>query len=411
MEPCPKCGAQNSVLRTTCYQCGEALPFGGAPRGPTQGPEGPREREAVASPQPRLDMAMGSVVHGSLPHVRAAAVFFRQFTGLVQAGFTVALALDHLTNSGPGRYRAAVREMSVHTAAGGRLSDAMRAHPSLFFPWQVGLVGAGEAGGFLPEVLNQIAASLESEYRMRLEIVWRTSYLVFVHLPVILLLLPLALALTHPPPGGGNWTLPRLGQAYAYWFPRSTLPAAAILVGLAVCWQFAMQVPGFRAVVQRIGLELPLVGHLSRMAAMTRFTEMLGALWRAGVSPATAVEVAAGACGNIALGRRLMAAAAGLRRGEPLTEALARTGMLPDDLVQLMRTGEVSGNLAESVGHVAGYYRGDLDRSLRTLPKVVAFAAWAVLLVVGLALVWAFFQIYVHYRWEVPLSEIERGVP
>jgi len=350
-------------------------------------------------------------VPGGLRRVRDAAIFFRQFTGLVQGGFTVVLALEHAASQGPWRYRAAARAMSRHTSAGGRLSDAMEAHPHLFHAWQIGLVGAGETGGLLPQVLDQIATALESEYRMRLEILMRIWPLFVAYIPVVLLLLPLAVAFAGGPLGGGDWTPERLVGAYLYWLPRSSLPALAAFIGLVMWWQFSSQAPGFRAAVQRIGMRLPLIGALSRNAAMTRFTEALGALWRAGVSAPQALDVSAQACGNAVLAERLMAAVPALERGLPLTDALATAGLLPEHLMQLMRAGEVSGTMPDSIEHVAKYYRADLDRSLRSLPRLVAFLAWLALLPVILWVIWTLFQTYVHFRFTAPLDELERSVP
>jgi len=421
MEPCPQCGAQNSVLRTTCYQCGAALTRDRAAGGPTPAvpstqaapgaPQGGQPSGAAPAAGRRPGTAALSVVPGGLRRVRDSAVFFRQFTGLVQAGFTVVLALEHAASQGPWRYRAAARAMSRHTSAGGKLSDAMEAHPHLFHAWQIGLVSAGETGGLLPQVLDQIATALESEYRMRLEILVRLRPLFVAYIPVVLLLLPLALAFTSGPPGGGNWTRLGLVQAYAYWLPRSSLPALAALIGLVMWWQFSSQAPGFRAAVQRIGMRLPLIGALSRNAAMTRFTETLSALWQAGVSAPQALDVSAQACGNVVLAGRLMAAAPALERGLPLTDALRRAGGLPDHLMQLLRAGEVSGTMPDSIEHMAKYYRADLERSLRSLPRLVAFLAWLALLPVILWVIWTLFQTYVHFRFTAPLDELERSVP
>lgn len=396
MAPCPLCGEMNSVRRAMCFKCGQSL----AP------PEAP-------SPSPRRAVSPtaggANLLYGSLPRVRAAALFFRQFHSLSKAGIPPVGALSQLSRQGTRAFRLAAAEMAAHAASGGRLSDVMADFPNLFLAWQTGLVRAAETGGFLPEALDHIASALEDELRMRLGIMSRVWYLYFL-VALLLLLLPLALAFRGAQPEGG-WTPQALLETWTFGLRRASLPVLLGIIAASLFWQFGSRLPSFRAIQQRIALRLPIFGPFSRAAAMARFAETLASLWQAGVPANTAVEVAAAACGNYVLAPRLAGAALAMQRGRPATSALADTGVLPPDMLGLIHSGEVSGSTAESISRVARYYRSELENMLHRMPRLVFLMAWVVVLPFALWIWYVLFRAYVHFRFEAPFEELHRSMP
>jgi type II secretory pathway component PulF len=390
MAPCPSCGAPNSVKRTFCYQCGNTL--------------------AAIEEEPRLDLSLAGVspFYGSFRRVRDAGIFFRKLHNLVQAGFPLVSAFSELAAQGPARYREAALKLQDLAARGERVSDGMQLFPTLFLPWQVGLVRAGEAGGALPDVLDQIAFNLEMEYNLRLRIISNTWYFYVFVIPGLLVVSPAALALLSGEPQGG-WTPVQLLQRYLQYGLRVIWPAAGFILLASLLWQIAARLPSWQLAHQEIVLRLPVFGKAARTAALARFTSSLAALWRAGVPVSEAVRTAAIASGNRVLVRRIEPMLGPLLRGERVSDALAGTGLFASHDLQLLRTGEVSGNLPDAMRRVAAFYSEELSRWTERLPHIVYIVAFVVYAAVVLWLISIFFKTYIHFAVEKPLQLIEEG--
>jgi len=390
MAPCPSCGTPNSVKRTFCYQCRKPLP--------------------ASEEKPRLDLSFAatSPFFGSFRRVGDGAFFFRKLHDLVQAGFSLVSAFSELAAQGALRYREAALKLRDLASRGERISDGMELFPTLFLPWQVGLVRAGESGGALPDVLDQIASTLETEYRLRLNIIANTWYFYIFVIPGLLLVAPAALAVLSGEPQGG-WTPAYLLHRYLQYGFRVIWPAAGALLLASLLWQIGARLPSWQLAHQRIVRCLPLFGRGARTAALARFTSSLAALWRAGAPISEAVRTSATASGSIVLARGIEPVIERLLRGEGVSDAFARTGLFSRQDLQLLRAGEMSGNMPDAMRRVAAFYSDELSRWTQALPRIIYLIAFVVYAAVAVWLISIFLMTYIHYAIEKPLQMIEEG--
>jgi type IV pilus assembly protein PilC len=404
MAPCPSCGTPNSVKRTFCYQCGKPLPAGA----PTD--QGHSGRKPRGEDKPRLDLSLGGIspFFGSFRRVRDAAIFFRKLHDLVRAGLPLVSAFSELAGQGALHYREAALKLRDFASRGERISDGMQLFPALFLPWQVGLVRAGESGGALPEVLEQIASTLETEYKLRLNIIANTWYFYIFVIPGLLLVAPAALAVLSGEPQGG-WTPAYLLHRYLQYGSRVIWPAAGAVIVASLLWQIGARLPSWQLAHQRIVLLLPLFGRGARTAALARFTSSLAALWRAGAPISEAVRTSAAASGSRVLARRIEPVLERLLRGEGFADTFARTGLFSRHDLQLLRVGEMSGNMPDAMRRVAAFYSDEASRWAHTLPRIIYLIAFIVYAAVAVWLISIFLRIYIHYAIEKPLQMIDQG--
>jgi len=412
MTACPHCGAQNSVRRTECFQCQASLaatttgpgPHMDRPRGwvsePTAAAQpavtptpAARVRRITARPQGLLTRLPGAV--GPLKRVRRSSTFFRQFHSLINAGIPIHQALMELSGRAPANYQRACDEMARAAAAGNPLSEAMARYPGLFLQWHVGLVRGAEAGGFLPQALDEIATALELEYEFRAAVLLQVFYYVFFLLPMILLVLPVAIILPHEPRDG--WTAPGLIDAYLHTFATISVPIGLGLVAAYAALLLTSGLPAVQRVRQRIVFAIPLAGRIARLAALSRFTRLLGLLLGAGLPVGAAVEEAAAATGNRAFIDRLSRVARALREGTPLAAALAQARLFDADALRLTDTGQLTGDMPGALARIAGYYQTELETRLRIMPRVIQLLAFLVIGGTAVFLIITLFRIYVGY--------------
>jgi len=327
-------------------------------------------------------------------------VFFRELHALLQSGIALSAACRELTRRAPALLRGVAAEMAAAAEGGKPVSSVMAAHRSLFYPWHTGIVRAAESGGFLPEAFDQIAHAYEVEWETRSALRLRLFFYVFLGLPAVLVSLPALLMLTEPIPVQG-WNTELALQSIAGYFRTVSIPIAVGLVALVLVWQVLTATFWFQTIQQRLVLLLPVVGRLARAAALDRYLATLGLMLRGGMALGQAAEEAALAAGSVTLSPKLLAIVPSLRDGVPLAQALAETGLLDSDMLNLAATGEASGELPDMLVRAAGYYRAETDAKRKMLLRIaqVAFGVlW--LSAAGALLLWGY-RVYFDFAFRV----------
>ena len=314
--------------------------------------------------------------------------FTRQLANLLAAGVPLSRALNILSReasrSAAQRLWAVVHDQ---VAGGMSLADALAQHPRSFSLVYVAMVRAGETGGFLDLVLEQIATFRSREQDLKGKV---TSALVYPAILSVLAAGILIFLLTY--------FIPRFSQMFAEFggslpgLTKAIVSASGVLVdywfGLVLVLAlivFAVQrlranAEGRRA-MERLTLRLPMVGKIVSRFALVRFCRMLGTLVGAGVPLIAALRVAKEAIGNQVLADTVMEAIEHVQRGATLARSLENCRLLfPASVVEMVSVAEESGNLDKELVRLAAAYEQELDRRLKMM---VALAEPALLFVMA----------------------------
>ena len=322
--------------------------------------------------------------------VSQAAVegFTRQLANLLTAGVSLSRALKLLTREAT-QSAARAQWSAIHedVVGGMSLGDALKKWPRSFPPVYVAMVRAGETGGFLELVLNQIAdfRSRERDLKSKVKaaMVYPIVLAVFATTVLIFLL---------------TYFIPRFSAIFAEfggalpWLTRVIVAMSdvvlnygfvvaifAVLIVLAV--KRLMTSNAGRRAIERLLLGLPAVGRIVAHFALVRFCRMLGTLLGAGVPLVLALRVAREAIGNQSLADTVTHAVGEVQRGASLSRSLAASKQLfPAAVVEMVAVAEESGQLDKELIRVAGAYEAELDRRLRIL---VALAEPALLFIMA----------------------------
>ncbi len=314
--------------------------------------------------------------------------FTRQLANLLAAGIPLSRALNILSREA-AKPAASKLWATVHDQVSGgmALADALGQHPRAFPPVYVAMVRAGETGGFLDVVLDQIATFRAQEQELKNKV---TSAMLY---PVILSVLAtgiLVFLLAYFIPkfsqmfaeyGGSLPALTKMIVAAShavvqYWF---ALVLAVVLVIFGIKRMTGSEEG--RRIQQRIMLRLPLTGRAVARFALVRFCRMLGTLVGAGVPLVAALRVAKEAIGNQVLADTVDSAIDDVQRGTPLARSLERCKELfPQSVIEMVSVAEESGRLDKELIRLATAYEQELDRYLKML---VAMAEPALLFVMA----------------------------
>jgi type II secretory pathway component PulF len=321
---------------------------------------------------------------GSSPRVLRVSkseveAFTRQLANLLAAGVPLSRALNILSREAArpaaGRLWAVVHDQ---VAGGASLADALAQHPRVFPPVYVAMVRAGETGGFLDLVLDQIATFRSREQDLKGKV---TSALIYPMILSILAVGILTFLLIYFIPhfktmfsefGGSLPTLTKAivavsGVVARYWF---ALVFAIILAVFGV--RRALASEEGRRVLERLMLRLPLFGQAAARFALVRFCRMLGTLIEAGVPLVAGLRVAKEAIGNQVLADTVDSAIDDVQRGTPLARSLESCRVLfPASVIEMVSVAEESGRLDKELTRLAGAYEQELDRHLKMIVALV----------------------------------------
>ena len=118
----------------------------------------------------------------------------RQFATMIDSGLSLLKALSILQEQTPNpELRRVLGEIGSDIEAGASLSSSLAKHPNVFPPLFVNMCRAGEVGGFLDEVLGQIADNYEAEVKLHSKVKSAMTYPVIVFIMAILAVLGMLL--------------------------------------------------------------------------------------------------------------------------------------------------------------------------------------------------------------------------
>lgn len=333
---------------------------------------------------------------------RALLAFFRAFSVLIRAGVSLRRALSvTVTHCSEKRLREALRAVLADVEYGSSLSSALARRPRDFSALQSAMIGAGEAGGVLDDVLERIADVLEHEHAVRKKVQTALVYpavvagaaailILFLIVHVVPMFASLFARFTVPLPWPTRLLL-ELGTTLAS--IKSIPILVTAIAGLAAVSRL-IRPKGIES-LDRLRLKIPLIGVLLRYGALARLTRMLGVLLRSGVSVLTAIDVVAPVSGSRTYERGLRRVGDALRRGEGIHAAFQRNLSCDPLTLALIGVGEESGALDAMLIAAANYLDVEVEATLATLASILEPALIGVVgLIVGLIVFSIFLPLY-----------------
>ncbi|MCK5001160.1 MAG: type II secretion system F family protein [Anaerohalosphaera sp.] len=299
--------------------------------------------------------------------------FTRELSNLLAAGVSLSRALQILSRE---TSKPVVKKQwtAIHdqVVGGTSLADSLAQWPKLFPSVYVAMVRAGETGGFLELVLEQIADFRSREQDLKGKV---TAALVYPIVLAVLAAFILLFLLIYFIPRfssifaefGG--TLPGLTQGIVkvssfvmdYWI----LLAGAVLLAVFGIKSYLSR-PGGRLAFEQFLLKTPVLGKLMARFAFVRFARMLGTLVHAGVPLLSSMRVAKEAIGNEVLANTVSGAVDNVRKGMPLAQSLSESKELfGGSIIEMISVAEESGRLDVELVRLAESYEKELDRNLK----------------------------------------------
>ncbi|MDA8391894.1 MAG: type II secretion system F family protein [Actinomycetota bacterium] len=306
------------------------------------------------------------------------AVMSRQFATMVDSGLTLLRSLailgDQTENKALG---AMINEARLDVERGSSLSAALARQPKAFSSLYVAMVRAGEIGGVLDSVLRQLATTVEKAVELRRKIKSAMAYPVAV-LVLVLVILTAMLVFVVPQfkaiyaQLGGKLPYPTRVLMMVSSLTANYFPLLVIAGGIAA-WlgRRAVKTPRGRAAWDAFRLKVPLFGKLIHKTALTRFSQTLAALLRAGVPILESLEITKDTVGNTRFTGAITDMQDGVRGGETIARRLSEHPIFPPMVVQMLAVGEETGAIDTMLEKVGEFYEQEVKAMVDALTSLL----------------------------------------
>jgi len=316
-------------------------------------------------------------------------LFSRQLSTFLKVGVPITEAI-RLLRSGTrsGAFKAALDDINDDLDDGESFSVAISHHPNVFNQLYVDMVRAAEYSGSLDRVLLQVAIYLQRQdtalKKLRSAMIYPAiimSLAVVVCGVLIVVVLPNFVSLFrefHAELPLPTRVLIAVGAFAQTWRIQIVAAAALFVVGAFIF----LQSRAGRIFWDHALLRLPVLGTIVVFAIVERFTRTLATMLRAGIPISQTFDVASASAGNIRFRRGLDSVRQRMVTGDGFSEPLAATGLFGPMVIRMVRVGEETGTLDQSLEQIADFLAEEMDYKVRNM---IALMEPALVIAVGAA--------------------------
>ena len=306
--------------------------------------------------------------------VKDIAVFFRQFSVMIDAGLPLVQCLEILAaNQENPAFQKTLTGVRTTVEGGATLANAMRQYPVVFDDLTTNMIEAGETGGILDIILQRLATYVEKAVRLKAAVKSALIYPIAVVSMAVLIVGALL-----------KWVVPIFANLFAGLGVALPLPTR-IVIGLSgfvqtFWWMFFVGAFGLFFGIKQIRkhprgkyyfdkmlLYIPIIGSLLRKIAVGRFTRTLGTLITSGVPILEGLTITAKTSGNAVLEEALMKVRKAIEEGRTIVDPLRECGVFPNMVTQMIGVGEATGAMDSMLQKIADFYEEEVDAATKDM--------------------------------------------
>ena len=304
------------------------------------------------------------------------ALFSRQLAAMLGAGIPVTQAISTLARQTENvTLKEAIADIASSIEGGLSLSEAFGKHRGIFSDLYIGMIGAGETGGILEEMLLRLSDQLQKDKQLSDNVKSATSYPKMIGIFAIVMFLAMLLLLVPVFEGfiPQNASIPAItAMVFAlshnikdFWYIW-IVAIGAIIFGVM---KFVKSKAG-HALWESKKMTMPLFGEILLKSVIARFSRTLATLLQGGLPVVQALESAGATSGSDLLQDAVKEAIKKIEEGKNISKPLDESGIFPPMVINMIAIGEEAGTLPDLLDKIAEFYEEDvavLTKKLGTL--------------------------------------------
>ncbi len=311
--------------------------------------------------------------------VEDMALMTRQLATLLKANIPLVECLSGVSEQLENpQLKAVMTDIRDQVNEGSSFHKALNKYPKVFNVIYVSMAEAGEASGTLDVILMRLAEFTEAQSELRQKVISSMMY------PILMMVFTLGVLLIL-----FIFLIPKITIIFDQ-FPELVLPwyskmiidisdflieywlflfiAVASMVAMFTRWKAT---PNGSAQWDTVLLKLPVVGKMTRMIAVSRFTRTLSTLLTGGVPMLQSMDIVKNVVSNHVLEKAVIAARDNISEGENISGPLKRSGEFPPLVIHMINIGEKTGELEVMLTQVSDAYDFQVKNSVEGLTSIL----------------------------------------
>lgn len=286
------------------------------------------------------------------------ADFYHQLGQMTAAGLSLTNSLQTLSRTyRSAAFRSQLNHALLDIEAGATVSESFRRRAGWLPEFDIALLHAGERSGRLDATFTMLATYYSDRAAMARKLLSAVAYpMLLVHAALFILPFP---------------DLFKAGDVVAYLL-HSAGPLLVIytIIGVGIFLSQSGRGHAWRGIIEAFTGFVPLVGSGRRALALGRLAAALEALINAGETIHEAWPLAAAACGSPALQNEVGTWRGQFAIGRTPAEVMRESRVIPEMFANLYSSGEVSGQLDQTLRRLRDYYNDEGSHTLHAAARV-----------------------------------------
>lgn len=310
--------------------------------------------------------------------LKTLVFFTRQMATMFSAGLTIEKSISNLHKSEKNKkFQKVLAKIASDIKKGFSLSEALEEHPGIFNPLYISLVKAGEVSGTLHTVLDELAIYLEKLEDTKRKVTSALTYPVFIL--VFLVFVTFVLFYFIVPMFGrvyedfdADLPIPtQIAITIADWIGGNVFYFFLIILALAMTVFLVYLSDRGRYIIDKMILHMPVLGGMLKNSIVSKFARTFSILMTAGVPIMDTLELSQDVVQNAVIEKAVAEARNLVKEGYTVAGALKRSGVFPSTLLQLVATGEETGDMDKLLSKAAEFYEKLVDSVIDRLSSLI----------------------------------------
>jgi type IV pilus assembly protein PilC len=301
-------------------------------------------------------------------------LFTRQLSSMLSSGLTLIRALELLKAEIKNQaFVEVITTVTNDIQEGKTMTQALAKHPKVFNQIYISIISAGEQSGLLDKVLLRLTENMEKQAKLKSTI---TSALMY---PAIVIIMMFGVMLVM-----SFFVIPQLSNLFTSMNVPIPLPTQIVIgvskfmvsfwpfifaVGVALMFAYRRWVatPNGRLIMDTFVLKLPVFGKLISQTILAEFSRTFGLLVGTGTLVVQALIEAADTTGNVLFKTAIVDVSRMVEKGQPIGDSMSSYVLFPPMLIQLIKIGEQTGKIDESLLRASEYFETEVDHAVKNL--------------------------------------------
>jgi len=300
--------------------------------------------------------------------------FTTQFSSMINAHIPLVKILVNLQKDVLDKRFSNILKLIIEDVEKGYdFAKSLKKHPDAFDTIYVNMVNAGMQSGKLDIILKQLSIYLTKAAQTANKIRSALSYPKFMLISMTFimgLMLVKVIPMFEKMFSNSNKELPQLTQivvSMSEILRENLFLIIIFIVGSFILFKIYSKTKNGTRLIDNLKINIYFLGTLNKKSAISKFIRTFGVLTQSDITILRAIKLSKSSASNVIIEEKLEEVIVMIEKGYGISESFKNVEIFPDIIIQMISSGEESGQLGDLLISSADYYDDQIDNELKSV--------------------------------------------